>query len=261
MTDIFHLELPERLAVSLQVNENPVMTDDSQTQTSAKTKTESRKPLWVYLKQCAAHLWLGIRALWPFWALVAVCPIVVILGCRERDIRLIGMLLQLVGFLTVAKGLRDSGRLFEKPTFRERIALYFKGFPRRRLTNHSGSAQLISAGTMFGGGRGMVLPGPDTPLERRVEMLEERTTNLFSEVGELGGKLRVQSDELTRKITEEVTERKAGHKALEEQLERAVIGGIHVEWWGVIFFFIGVILASASPELSGLLGNVGNCGQ
>lgn len=238
------------------------MTDNSQTQTSTKTKTESRKPLWVYLKQCAAHLWLGIRALWPFWfgifALVAVWSIVFILGCREKDIRLLGMFLQLGGFLTVAKGLRDSGRLFKKPTVRERIALYFKGFPRRRVTNHILSAQGIVK-AMTGSGRGIVLPGPDTPLEKRVEMLEERTKNLSSEVGELGGKLRAQSDELTLKITEEVTERQAGHRAFEEQLERAVIGGIHVEWWGVIFFIAGIILASASPELACLLGNSGNC--
>lgn len=240
------------------------MTDDPQTQTSARTKTESRKPLWVYLKQCAAHLWLGIHALWPFWfgvfALAAVWTIVFILGCREKDIRLLGMFLQLGGFLTVAKGLRDSGKLFEKPTVRERIALYFKGFPRRRITNHIFSAQGISAKAMIGSGRGMVLPGPATPLEKRVDMLEERTKNLFSEVGELGENLRVQSDELTLKITEEATERKAGHRAFEEQLEKAVIGGIHVEWWGVIFFIAGIILASASPELSGLLGNAVNCG-
>ncbi|MBE0412406.1 hypothetical protein [Yoonia sp.] len=238
------------------------MTDDSQTQTSAKTKTESRKPLWVYLKQCAAYSWLSIRALWPLWfgifALVAVWSVLFILGCREKDIRLLGMLLQLGGFLTVAKGLRDSGRLFQKPTFRERIAIYFKGFPRPSATNHFRSAH-ISKKAMIETKRIVVLSGPNTPLENRVEKLEEITKSLFGEVGELGGNLRAQSDELTLKITEEVTQRKAGHRAFEEQLERAVIGGIHVDWWGVILFIAGIILASASPELAGMLGNAGNC--
>lgn len=240
------------------------MTDDAQKQTGAKTKTESRKPLWVYLKHCAAHLWLGIRALWPFWfgifALVVLVSIVSILGCREKDIRLLGMFLQLAGFLTVAKGLRDSGRLFKKPTVRQRMALYFKGFPRSSVKNQIISAQGSTVIAMTGSGRGMVSPGVNTPLEKRVEMLEERTKNLFSEVGELGGKLKAQSDELTLKITEEVTERKAGQRAFEEQLERAVIGGIHVEWSGVIFFITGIILASASPELSDLLLDSGICG-
>jgi hypothetical protein len=240
------------------------MTDDSQTQTSAKTKTESRKPLWVYLKQFTAHLWLGIRALRPFGlgicALVAVWWIVFYFGYRENHIRLLGMVLQLVGFLTVAKGLRDSGTLFKKLTVREKMTLYFKRFPRRSVTNHILSAQGISAKAMFGSGRFNVSHGPNTPLEKRVEMLEERTANLFSEVGELEGKLGAQSDELTLRITEEVTERKAGHRAFEEKLERAVIGGIHVEWWGIMFFIAGIILASASPELCGWLGNAGNCG-
>jgi hypothetical protein len=240
------------------------MTDDSQTQTSANTMTESRKPLWVYLKQVAAHFWLGIRALWPLWlgilTLVVVWLILLILGCREKDIRLLGMLLQLGGFWTVAKGLRDSGRLFKKPTIRERFARYLNGFPRRRVTNHSLTAQGISVGTMITNGRAITLPGPDTPLEKRVEMLEERTTNLFSEVGEIGGKLRAQSDEFALKLTEEVTQRKAGHRAFEEQLERAVVGGIHVEWWGVTFFIVGIILSSASPELAGLMERAGSCG-
>lgn len=239
------------------------MTDDTQTQTSAKGKTESRKPLWVYFKQCAVHFWLGISALWPFWfaifSLLAVYSIISVLGCRERDIRLLGMVLQLFGFLTVAKGMRDSGRLFKKPTVRERVALYFRGFPRRSVKNQFISGLGTSSKGMLGSGRGMVSPGQDTTLEKRVEMLEERTKNLFVEVGELGGKLRKQWDELTLKITEEATERKAGHRAFEEQLETAVIGGIHIEWWGVVFFIFGIIFASASPELSGLLGNAGNC--
>ena len=113
---------------------------------------------------------------------------------------------------------------------------------------------------MIANGRVITFPEADTALEKRVEMLEERTANIFSEVGEIGGKLKAQSDEFALKLTEEVTQRQAGHSALEEQLESAVIGGIHVEWWGVILFIAGIILSSASPELAGLMGNYGNCG-
>ncbi len=254
-----------RLAVSHQENETAVMNIDPQAKkTNANTNTESRKlHWWVYFNQCAAHLWLGIRALWPLWfgsfALVAIWIIIVIFGCREKGIRLLGMFLQLVGFLTVAKGLRDSSRLFKKPTILERIALYFNGFPRRRVMINSMSGQ-FSGPAATASVRASVSPGSDTPLERRVEMLEEKTEHLFSQVGELGKRLRAQSEDLTRKITEEGTQRKEGHGAFEKMLERAVIGGIHVEWWGVFLFIAGIILASASPELAGLLGNSGNCG-
>ncbi|MGR3508690.1 MAG: hypothetical protein ACU0CQ_17470 [Sulfitobacter sp.] len=240
------------------------MTDVSQTQTSAKTNTDSRKPCWVYVKQCAAHLWLGILCLRPLWfsifALFAFWIIFGILGCPEKYIRLSGMALQLFGVLTVAKVLRDSGRLFKTATVREKIALYFKSLPRRRIRNRILSAQGISAGRSFVRGRGIGVPGPDSPLEKRVQMLEERTINLFDEVGEPGKKLRAQSNELTLQITEEATQRKAGHRAFEKQLERAIIGGIYVEWWGVVFFIAGIVLASASPELAVLLGNSENCG-
>jgi hypothetical protein len=240
------------------------MTDDSETQTSAKTKTESRMPLRVYLKRFTAHLWLGIRDLWPFWlgicALAAVWLILFYFGYHESCIRLLGMILQLVGFVIVARGLIESGKLFEQPTVRERVAFYFKRFPRRSVTNHFLSPQGISTGApVIGSARVNVLAGPDTPLEKRVQMLEELTKNLLNEVGKLGEKLGAHSNKLALNITEEVTERKAGHRALEEKLVRAVIGGIHVEWWGVFFFIVGIILASASPEICGQLGNAGNC--
>jgi uncharacterized protein (TIGR04206 family) len=252
--------LSVRLAVSLQENETAVMTNGYQ----KKTKTESRKPhWWVYLKQCAAYLWRGICALWPLWvcifAVAAFWKFLAFFGCVEKDFRLLGMLLQLVGVLTVAKVLIDSGRLFKKPTFRERIAQYFKRFPRRHVPIH-GSLSAQEEGHDIARVRVFVSPSPDTPLEKRVEMLEEKTKNLFSEVDELGEKIRAQSDGLALKITEEVTQRKAGQRAFEEQLESAIIGGSHVEWWGVIFFIVGIILASTSPELAGWLQSSGNCG-
>lgn len=238
------------------------MNDGSQTQ----TKTESRKPLWIYLKQSAAHLWLGIRVLWPLWvgifALVAFWKFLVNSDCGENYIRWLGMTLQLFGVVTVAMRLRGSGRLFRKPTVHERIALYFKEFPRRRVTNHIISAQVNAiAPSSTVRAKATVSPGPDTPLERRVEMLEEKTKHLFLEVDEIKNNLRAKLEELTLKITEEGTERKAGHRAFEEQLERAFIGDIHVDWWGVIFFIAGIILASLSPELADLLWDSGICGQ
>lgn len=237
------------------------MTDGSKKQ----SKTASRKPLWLYLKQSVAHLWRGILGLRPLWigmfALVAISIILVKLGCGENYIRLLGMALQLCGVVTVAMRLRGSGRLFRKPTIRERIALYFDKFPRRHGTTHILSAKGMSATVSIGRVKVRVSPSPDTPLERRVEMLEEKTNELFVEVDEIENNLRKQSDELTLKITEEITERKAGHRAFEEQLERAFIGDIHVDWWGVIFFIAGIILASLSPELAFLLWNFGICGE
>nr|WP_309501624.1 hypothetical protein [uncultured Roseovarius sp.] len=234
------------------------MSEDSKTQTSAKNTTKSRKPLWMYLKQCAAHLWLGIRDLWPVWCGITALGIFCFFDFEEQVIRLTGMALQLIGVATVAKKLRDSGRLFQKPTVRERIALYFKRFPRRRVTTHNLTPQGISSESSASSPRLFSSPGPDTPLEQRVEMLEEKTSGLFEDVSELGGKLRAQSNDLTRKITKEATQRKEEHKSIEEQLERAVVGGIHVEWSGVIFFIAGIILASASPEIACMLGNSGN---
>jgi|GEM_PF-876383 len=106
-----------------------------------------------------------------------------------------------------------------------------------------------------------IVPGPDTPLKRRVEILEEETKNLLGLVEKLETNLGAQSKELTLKIKEEIAERKAAHRSFEEQLERALIGDIHIDWWGVIFFIIGIILAGLSPEISDFLSGAGFCAK
>lgn len=106
-----------------------------------------------------------------------------------------------------------------------------------------------------------IVPSPDTPLKRRVEILEEETKNVLAAVEKLETNLGTQSKELTRKIKEEIAARKAAHRSFEEQLERALIGDIHIDWWGVIFFIIGIILAGLSPEISDLLEDAGYCAK
>lgn len=235
------------------------MVDDPKTQ----VMTESRKPLWVYFKQSVAHLWLGICALWPIWvvifSLVAIWIILVRFGCGENYFRLLGTALQISGVITVAIRLRGAERLFEKPTIRERVSTYFKNFPRRRVANQIIAAQGISMTASAGKAKISIVPGPDTPLKRRVEILEEETKNLLGLVEKLETNLGAQSKELTLKIKEEIAERKAAHRNFEEQLERALIGDIHIDWWGVIFFIIGIILAGLSPEISDLLSGSGFC--
>ena len=233
------------------------MADEPQTQ----IRTESRKPRWVYLKQSAAHLWLGICALWPLWvvifSLVAFWMILVCFGCGENYIRWLGTALQISGVITVAIRLRGAERLFGKATIRERVSIYFNNFPRRHVSNQIITAQGISMAASTGKARVSIAPGPDTTLKRRVEILEDETKNLFVAVEELGTNLGAQSKELALKINGEIAERKASHRSFEEQLKRALIGDIHIDWWGIIFFIIGIILASLSPEISDFLSGAG----
>lgn len=237
------------------------MADDPQT----PIRTASRKPLWVYFKQSVAHLWLGICALWPIWAvnfsLIAFWIILVCFGCGENYIRLLGTALQISGVITVAIRLRGAERLFKKPTIRERISTYFKRFPRRRIANQIITAEGVSMAASVMQAKVSIVPSPDTPLKRRVEILEEETKNVLAAVEKLETNLGTQSKELTRKIKEEIAARKAAHRSFEEQLERALIGDIHIDWWGVIFFIIGIILAGLSPEISDLLEDAGYCAK
>ena len=244
------------------------MTDDSQAKLSANTTKKIHKPFWTFLKQIAAYFWVGIRSLWPFWlfivglfGLATICAFVPALDCQEIHIRLLGMFLQLLGVLTVAKGLRDSARLFDKQSILESIVAYLKEVPRRRVIIHDLVANdIVTDRPALGRPSLSVSLGPDAPLEKRVEMLDKIISELSGHVEEIEAQLQAQCDNLMLSITDEATHRKADYRAIKEKLEKAVIGGIHVEWLGVIFFIAGIILASASPELASLLRNAGSWG-
>jgi hypothetical protein len=206
-----------------------------------------------YLREMAAwilephHTWL------LFLALAVAFVVVVLFSCREPTIRLVGLALQLAGFVIVAWELSQARKQFGRPTILGGLVQWLARRPRFGPKHEIIGVMGVSLGSDTAKARGRVLPGPDTPLDERVAILQQQYESLFDEVGALDNKLDQNKAELSKRIDNEAAARQEADARNQQQLEEATVGGLHLDWVGVTLFVLGTITGSASVELSSFL--------
>lgn len=237
---------------------------------SSEEKKQSAQDPWrVYFSKLGKHLARGIFSLWRLVLLVLLIILATIwlrsslftLGCRERDIRLIGMLLQFVGFIVISWNLYKAHSIVGLPTIMSKIADWFQAFPRRRRERHTIELSTGIYASSSVKARARILSGPDTPLKNRVENLEKNVDNVWDELRELGDETRRSGKEITDALKKESAERRERDNALDEKVNEAVGGGLHIELYAIILFVFGIVLASAAPEIATGLGHPSTCSQ
>jgi hypothetical protein len=164
---------------------------------------------------------------------------------NEVAIRWIGMLLQLVGVLEAAYGIRQTRKLFNRPFGRQ----WFAERPRKReVIQAVGSAGGLNL--VMGRMRGRVDVPPDADMEQRVSRLEKNYELLFNEVGTETNALRANDAEIEEKLNNEEAQRKTGDSTVSNQLAETAIGGLRLQLSGVILLLAGIILGTASREIA-----------
>jgi len=240
-------------------NEN---SDDPSTTVEDRTLTwgEYLPKLFRHIvKGCVGVRWyvLGVALLaslliffWSNWSMF---------GCIERDLRLSGLFLQLIGFIQVANGLRKKEKAYKKLGFIERVKEYFANFPIRK-------GRTVTVGVGTGGvtaqssvGAVGVVSRKNPTLEQRVKDNEEAVKQIKETTRKLEQFLSREMSRIDTKIAQNIGELKDQANKIEKQLEELMVGSIHVEWFGVALFIIGIALASASPEIASFLGHPRSC--
>jgi hypothetical protein len=191
------------------------------------------------------RFWLPIFAPIILWVLVSS-----FIKCCEQQVRLTGMLLQLLGVVTVALRLRAAQRQFPWQAVTE----WLKRRPRFGVTHQILSAGTVSIGVGTMRARMRVGAGPLSSLEDRIGVLEKNYANLFDEVGALDQELTQKTAELSTNLKIESTTRVESDKKLEEKLKEAVVGVLHLDLWGVLYFVLGIIAGTASSEIASFFG-------
>jgi hypothetical protein len=200
----------------------------------------------------ALRSYLVVRV-WTLWAGVGV-PIVLVMAARrfpsggglsdpERDL-IVGVL-ELAGLGLIAKGYADLRSEFGRPGMVAATKSYVREFVAALRGPRRLELKATAAGTAFvaGSARLTVKPAPDTPLEKRVAILERTVTDLTSELDASTSKL---SRELTSVRTQVETERTSRERQLTEVrslLESASIGSPGLEVLGWLWLIAGVLVA------------------
>ena len=227
------------------------------------TKSSKRLSLWI--RQIATWAKDGLKNIFPYVILMVVLYAIIFLpnfmfNCKEIEIRWFGLIFQIIGFVVVVWQLDDRLKLFRKPSFLSSIANYWRRFPSRNTKNIGLSAH-ASFGVLTGDAKISVRPGSNSSLERRVEILEDEIEDIIRDMRIVEKTLNRHKEDNKNSLEMMRQENRKSFDRLERLMDEAVVGGIHLEWVGILYFLAGIVLATTAPEIAIWRGYSGQCSQ
>jgi hypothetical protein len=207
-------------------------------------------------------LWLKRFVTWIFaprlaWVVVTVIAVAIYVAFfalgTEKAIRVAGLCLQLLGLIAAAIGIRDTRRLFGRPSLLGMVRSWIVNFPRiTTRTVHLGAQATIS---MHDDVSAEVWEGAgDQPtIETRLAAAEK---NLLA-TREYFHKWRASADrtlrELKVNILSEQAARELGDRQLHVKIEASSADGLHLAAAGVAWVLVGTVLSTVPNELLAFL--------
>ena len=194
--------------------------------------------------------WLARAWLAVFAAAVVVAAIwLSFLLHTEPAIRLAGLFFQLLGLSAAAIGIRDTRRMFGKPSFLQSVRNWASSWPRFRPKpqhiNLSGLASIGSSAsaTVWHG------TADGEPLEKRVDAIEANLREIETRVRTAEGSISSNERAFKSMLRQESEERTAHDQVLHRKIEATSTDGLRLAAAGAFWLAAGVVLSTASPEL------------
>ena len=221
-------------------------------------KSKELKKFRDWLRQVLNWLAHGVKSISLYVLLGIILFAIVyfdssIASCKEKDIRWIGLLFQVAGFTIVVLQMDTLRKLFRKPSFFSRIKNYWRSFPSPYIRTVSISAHAVGGVASLSASLS-VRPAGDATLERRIEFLESEIEDLRRHMQKTDRNLTDYKAESEKSLNEVRGKIKEGDNRLEQLIDKAFVGGIDLEWVGILYFVVGVVLATASSDISLYLG-------
>ncbi len=183
------------------------------------------------------------------WVFVYTGPVTET-GPSDFRLRTWGMVLQLLGAVTVWRDLTDSARKFGKGDFLKSTWEWLKGcFFGRNITLQIDSAAHFHAGGSIRMTVRSVLP-PNATLEARIQALECNLAEIDKGLGEANKEIRAQTAKLKEQLGEESKKREEAHKELQKDLHDAIVGNYTKLAFGAAWVFVGIVVSAWAPEIA-----------
>lgn len=204
----------------------------------------------------ATLCWLfGPRHVW-------ICALVVVLalavcsrpGTPDPAIRITGLVLQLMGVLTVVWGIVQTRRFFGRPSILSRFWDWLAAAPFRKPRVVSATGHAILGGvTCKGRGYATHGAGDNPSLESRLDALEKNLAGVHQRITGLEREYDQELRKLGERIRTESGSLKAELGQVQGRFESFGTGGIHISAVGAAWLFVGLILSTASVEIAAWL--------
>jgi hypothetical protein len=181
----------------------------------------------------------------------AVVHVVPAAGQGERLLRTAGGLLQLLGVGYVAFGLFRRADKYKLSVTWAKVKEELRYiFGRRAVQLCAEGGAVASGGASLHAGWNLQGVGSQT-LEERVEALERFRTEARKHLDEVRNGLEQERADRTSAVAAERTEREAADREMTMTVQAMEVGSIHLEWAGVFWIILGLILSTWAPELAG----------
>lgn len=199
--------------------------------------------------------WIGDpREFWLFALVVSAVvglaflfPIPLVDGLRYA-----GLTLQVWGVGTVIRGLRDRGRLFNKPSLVASTRAWIRRFPQYKPRSVTLSASCVGSASAFGSVDAVVWRGyhETDSLEQRFQALAENLETVTKELSRVSTGLERRVGEVRELLQREQTARAEEVSKIHGKLAELGAGGLHIELVGVAWLIAGIVLATVPAEIA-----------
>lgn len=187
-------------------------------------------------------------------AVFSVAIVVAVITCAlwvhtEQAIRFAGLFLQLLGISAAALGIRDTRRMFGKPSILQSIRNWASSWPRFKPKpqyidlSESASTSLSGFATLW---RGV---NPDAPLEEQISVLDTNLRDVERRVSVVESTISDNERAFRDLLLRETQERTAQDRALHDKIEAASTDGLHLAAAGAFWLAAGVVLSATSPDI------------
>ena len=192
-----------------------------------------------------------------FWLCICVCAAAVVVmfqqGVTEPAVRLVGLGLQVGGLVTVVWGIVETRQFFGMQSPLEAFRGWVSRFPlHKRPAITAVSATFDGCNTISASGYTSWPIDSTVDLEQRVLMLERNLPLIQERISSVQGEFNRVTQELKGELKSEAQHRLALSQHVQSQLMTYGTGGLHISAIGAVWVFIGTVLGTASPEISGL---------
>ncbi len=166
-----------------------------------------------------------------------------------------GMVLQLFGVGLVASGLHDLRVKFKQPTIGDRINRFFQRLRSALAAPKSVSIELgpVEIHSMAGELKAELSAAPGASLEDRVTKLEKDLKTLRDQMNTKEQQLRLEINETKECMEKENRARHEADNEINQTIQELAVGGLNLEFVGVIWLVVGIVTTSIPDGLANYL--------
>ncbi len=192
---------------------------------------------------------------WRIWAsvllVIGLCALTLLSSNPEDYLRYVGLMLQLLGLLTVARGIENMRRLFGIPSVErmvlDRLKRILNSIGPRRGSTLSASLELPAI-EASGYGYEWLPTMPGSTPEERIAVLEANMQTVKQLILRTRRELEEEKATIEKRLGSERATRAETDEGLKRLLAEVSVGGLHLQSFGLLCLIFGITFATL-PDL------------